>query len=225
MSDDNMMRDRLILPILIPVGALAFILFLALVMSQVLLNVPAEIATAVAIMTAINLLIAFSVMAAKPDGGRLLLIGLCTIGVVPLLLGAAATAVNFPGEEEEEESAGGGEVTVAAEALAFDSKELKIPADTAFTLVFNNKEAQPHNVSILESQGSATALFRGDVVTGPTEEEYEVDAIPAGEYYFQCDVHPTMSGAVVAEGGGGEGESSGGGGEGESSGGEAAPQE
>jgi plastocyanin len=221
MSDDSMMRDRLILPILIPVGALAFVLFLALVMSQVLLNVPAAIATAVAIMTAINLLIAFSVIAAKPDGGRPLLIALCTIGVVPLLLGAAATTVNFPGEEEEE-SAGGGEVTVAADNLAFETNELKIPADTAFTLVFNNQEAQPHNVAILESQGSATALFRGEVVTGPTEEEYQVDAIPAGEYYFQCDVHPTMSGTVVAEegGGGGEGEA-----EGESAGGEAAPEE
>jgi plastocyanin len=155
-------------------------------------------------------------MAAKPDAGRLLVIGLGAIAVVPLLLGAAATAVNFPGEEEEEAAAGGGEVTLAAQNLAFDSQELQIPADTAFTLVFNNQEAQPHNVSILESQGSGTALFRGEVVTGPKETEYKVDAIPAGEYYFQCDVHPNMSGTVAAEEGGG-----GGGGESESSGGEA----
>jgi plastocyanin len=211
MTDDNM-RDRLILPILIPVGALAFVLFLALVMSQVLLNVPAEIATAVAIMTAINMLIAFSVMANKPDGGRPLLIALTAIAVVPLVLGAAAASgvVPLPEEEEEHgEGEGGPSVQIAASNLQFDTDQLDVPADTAFVLAFNNQEAQPHNVAILEAQGSANALFRGEIVTGPAETEYEVDSIAAGEYYFQCDVHPNMSGTVTAAEGGGGGDSGG----------------
>ena len=219
MSDDNM-RDRLILPVLIPVGALAFVLFLALVMSQILLNVPAEIATAVAIMTAINMLIAFSVMAAKPEGGRPLMTVLAAIAVVPLLLGAAAASgvVPLPEEEEEHADGGGASVPIAAQNLQFDTKELEIPADTPFVIAFNNAEAQPHNVAILEAQGSPNALYRGDIVTGPAETEYEVDPIPAGDYYFQCDVHPNMNGTVkAAEGGGG--------GEGADSGGDAAAEE
>lgn len=206
MTDDNM-RDRLIFPVLIPVGALAFILFLALVMSQILLNVPAEIATAIAIMTAINLLAAFSVMAAKPDGGRPLMVALSAIVVVPLLLGTAAAAGIVPLPEEEEEGAGeeSSAVEIAANGLAFDKKELTIPADTEFVLAFNNEESQPHNVTILEAQGSANALFRGAIVTGPKLAEETVEPIAAGEYYFQCDVHPTMNGTVIvgaaAEGG------------------------
>ena len=204
MSDDNM-RDRLILPVLIPVGALAFILFLALVMSQIMLNVPAEIATSIAMMTAFNLLVAFSVMAAKPNAGRFLMAGLSAIVVVPLVLGSAAAAGIVPLPEEEEPH--GGEqvasVEIAANNLAFDKNELTIPADTEFLLVFNNEEAQPHNVSILEAQGSANALFRGAIVTGPTVSEETVEPIPAGEYYFQCDVHPNMSGTATAAAGAG----------------------
>lgn len=216
MNDDNL-RDRLILPILIPVGALAFVLFLALVMSQVLLNVPAEIATAVAIMLAINLLIAFSVMANKPNAGRPLMTVLAAIAAVPLVLGAAAASgiVPLPEEEEEHGEGGGGPtVDIAANNLQFETNHLDVPAGTAFVIAFNNEEAQPHNVSILEAQGSATALFRGEIVTGPTEVDYEVDPIEAGEYYFQCDVHPNMSGSVTAAEGGGE-----------SAGGEAAAEE
>lgn len=198
MSDDNM-RDRLILPVLIPVGALAFILFLALVMSRILLNVPAEIATAIAIMTAINLLAAFSVMAARPNGGRALMVGLGAIVLVPLVLGSAAAAGMVPLPEEEEHGAGeeSAAVEIAANGLAFDKKELTIPADTEFVLAFNNEESQPHNVAILEAQGSPNALFRGAIVTGPKLAEETVEPLPAGEYYFQCDVHPTMNGKVI----------------------------
>lgn len=224
MSEDNM-RDRLILPVLIPVGALAFVLFLALLMSQILLNVHPFVATAVAIMLAINLLISFSVMAAKPDGGRPLMVVLGAITALPLLFGVAAAAGLAPAPEEEH--GGGGEssaVELSASGLAFDKTELTIPADTEFVLAFNNEESQPHNVAILEAQGSPTALFRGAIVTGPKLAEETVDPIPAGEYYFQCDVHPTMSGTVTAaaEGeGGGEGEAAEGA-EGEAPGGDAA---
>jgi plastocyanin len=221
MSEDNM-RDRLILPVLIPVGALAFILFLALLMSQILLNVHPYVATAVAISVAINLLISFSVMAAKPNGGRPLMVVLGAITALPLLFGVAAAAGLAPAPEEEEHGGGGDSAAVelAANGLAFDKAELTIPADTEFVLAFNNEEAQPHNVAILEAQGSPNALFRGAIVTGPKLAEETVEPIPAGEYYFQCDVHPNMSGTVQAVEGGGEGEGESA--EGEPAGGDAA---
>jgi plastocyanin len=219
MSEDNM-RDRLILPVLIPVGALAFILFLALLMSQILLNVHPYVATAVAISVAINLLISFSVMAAKPNGGRPLMVVLGAITALPLLFGVAAAAGLAPAPEEEEHGGGGDSAAVelAANGLAFDKAELTIPADTEFVLAFNNEEAQPHNVAILEAQGSPNALFRGAIVTGPKLAEETVEPIPAGEYYFQCDVHPNMSGTVQAVEGGGEGEAA----QGDAAGGDAA---
>jgi hypothetical protein len=48
------------------------------------------------------------------------------------------------------------------------------------------------------------ALFQGELITGPDTIEYEVPALDPGEFYFQCDVHPTMNGTWNAvEGGGG----------------------
>lgn len=204
MSDDPM-RERLILPILIPVGALATVLFVALVMSQILLNVTPEVATAIALMFAFNMLTAFSIRAARPDGGRFQLGVLTSIAVLPLVLGAAAATGLVPlpdgdhGTAEEVPS-----VHIASDMLVFDKSELEVPADVEFDLVFDNKEAQPHNVAILAEQGSTTVLFRGAIITGPEVLTERVDPIPAGTYYFQCDVHPNMFGTVIADAGGGE---------------------
>ncbi len=221
MTEDNM-RDRLILPVLIPVGALAFILFLALVMSQILLNVHPAVATAVAISVAINLLIAFSVMAAKPDGGKPLMVVLGGITALPLLFGVAA-AMGLAPPEEEEHGGGGGSPAVEIEAnnIQFDKNELSVPADTEFVMAFNNEDTVPHNVSILDARGSANALFRGSIFTGPETVDYQVDPIAAGEYYFQCDVHPNMNGTLTVVGESAEGESA----EDEAAGGETPPGE
>ena len=196
--NNKTLRERVLLPVLIPVGALAFIGFLALFMASILLRVPHNVATAIALMVAFNLLVVFSVVALKPNIGKFLLMVMGGVALVPILLGAVAAAgvVSFPGEEHEEEA--GPAVEIAASNLAFDKTELQIPADQEFEIHFNNGEAQPHNVAILESQGSPNVLFRGGIITGPEETSYQVAPITAGSYYFQCDVHPNMSGTVVA---------------------------
>ncbi|MBW3591659.1 MAG: cupredoxin domain-containing protein [Actinobacteria bacterium] len=198
---NNEMRDRFLLPILIPVGALAFVAFLALSVSYILLNVPHAVATGVALMLAFNLLMVFAAAAAAPNMSRLSMGMLGGIVLVPLLVGgvAAAGVVEFPDDHGE-----GGEgdmpvVEIAANNLQFDKDELIIPADTAFVLQFDNQEAQPHNVAILEEEGSSEALFREDPFTGPEVVEWEVEPIPAGEYYFLCEVHPNMNGTATVE--------------------------
>jgi plastocyanin len=35
-------------------------------------------------------------------------------------------------------------------------------------------------------------------VTGPITVTYDVPALSAGSYYFQCDVHASMNGIVIA---------------------------
>ena len=97
--------------------------------------------------------------------------------------------------------------TLVAQGIAFDTDTLNLPADTATTLTFENKDANtPHNFAIYEDDTATTPLFQGDIVTGPATVEFKLPAIPAGTYYFQCDVHPNMNGAaVVGEAGGGGG--------------------
>jgi plastocyanin len=95
---------------------------------------------------------------------------------------------------------GGPGVTVrAVPTLTFDTAEITLPADQPTTLTFDNQEAGvQHNVSIYEGEGGAP-LFEGEVITGPATTEYPIPPLPAGEAYFQCDIHPTMNGIVRIE--------------------------
>jgi plastocyanin len=92
----------------------------------------------------------------------------------------------------------GGGVTVVAAALAFDTTTIDLPAETPSTITFDNQDAGvQHNISIYQDDTLAEILFGGEVITGPASVEYAIDPLAAGEYYFQCDVHPTMSGSVA----------------------------
>jgi mono/diheme cytochrome c family protein/plastocyanin len=86
-------------------------------------------------------------------------------------------------------------VEVSAVGIAFEQAEITAPADTPFTVRFDNKEAVPHNVEIKD--GTGATQFRGDIVTGPTVTDYEVPGLPAGPYTFVCTVHPNMTGTLT----------------------------
>jgi plastocyanin len=99
---------------------------------------------------------------------------------------------------------GGGGVTVTAQNIAFDTDTIDLPADTASTITFDNRDAGvQHNISIYSDSSLGELLFKGDLVTGPATAQYSIPPEPAGEYYFQCDVHPTMNGSVIVSGGAG----------------------
>src|SRR3954447_4995189 len=89
-------------------------------------------------------------------------------------------------------------VQVSAMNIAFEQPAITAPADTPFTIHFNNKEAVPHNVNIKDASGGDA--FKGDVVTGPKEVDYAVPALAAGAYTFICDVHPSMTGTLTVGG-------------------------
>jgi plastocyanin len=96
----------------------------------------------------------------------------------------------------------GATTTLVAQGVAFDTGTIQLPADTATTIMFDNQDAGvPHNLAIYPSSGEVSAdaaLFQGELITGPDRIEYAIPALPAGEYFFQCDVHPTtMNGTVV----------------------------
>lgn len=93
-------------------------------------------------------------------------------------------------------SAGASALSVSALNIAFDQATLTAPANTAFTIAFDNKDAGiPHNIAIKDSM--STEKFKGDLVTGPGQALYKVEALPAGDYTFVCSVHPNMVGKLT----------------------------
>ena len=66
-------------------------------------------------------------------------------------------------------------VHVMAMSTAFDASCLAAPANTPFTIVFDNMDAGvPHNISIYTDSGASTLLFKGDLVNGPATVTYKV---------------------------------------------------
>ena len=93
---------------------------------------------------------------------------------------------------------GAGGLKVVAQNTAFDTKEIDLPADTRSKLTVENKDPFAHNLSIYtDDTASGRPLFTFEPFPGPATKTFDVRAIPAGEYYFHCDIHPTMNGTVV----------------------------
>jgi plastocyanin len=104
-----------------------------------------------------------------------------------------------PSSEAPSDDAGGTVLQLSAINVDWEQKELSAPADTAFTIHFNNKDANvPHDVVIRDAGGME--MFRGQLTTGPQEIDYQVPALAAGSYQFICSVHPNMIGTLTVGG-------------------------
>ncbi|MGH2406548.1 MAG: cupredoxin domain-containing protein [Candidatus Limnocylindrales bacterium] len=90
-----------------------------------------------------------------------------------------------------------GGVPLVASGTSFVQKSVEVHADQAFSIVFENRDGEPHNVSISAPDGRAQ-VFVGETITGPAAKVYAVPALPAGAYTFRCDVHPEMKGTLVS---------------------------
>jgi plastocyanin len=144
-----------------------------------------------------------------------------TYGEIPDLLIAAPTPLPTPAPAGPPEACGEDNqivLDIVAVGTAFDPTCLVAPAGEPFTINFDNRDPATvgqHNIAIAVDEASVTEdpIFKGDLVTGPDTIEYQVPAMDEGDYFFHCDVHPQMTGAlaVVAGGGGGGGGGNGGG--------------
>lgn len=192
-------RERAVLPLAMPLAILAVIGALVFGFSRILLAVPKEVAVAVALMVAINVLGTCAALSAFPRLRGARAMPLLAVALVPAVVGAAIAAVT--GEEGGEDGAPAA-VEIAASNLAFTTSELKAPADREFVIRFDNREGQPHNIEIFQgSDAAGEKVFSGEIFTGPATREYRVKPLAAGSYFFHCQVHPTtMAGTLVVEG-------------------------
>jgi plastocyanin len=194
-------RDRLFLPVALPIGILALLAAVLFGFSRILLSLDHTPATATAVVVATSIVVVSALAAGRSmiRASSLAAIAGVIAGVAMVAGGIALIAVS-PSTEGGGKPAGGGApaLTVTASGLQFDTSTIELSAGATTTIRFENKDAGvQHNIAIYQDDTLAKLLFRGDLVTGPASTDYEVPPLPAGTYYFHCDVHPTMNGKVV----------------------------
>jgi plastocyanin len=200
-------RESLLLPILIPVGALLVIVVVLYAFSRVLLSVKPNAATATALVAATGIMaVAAFVASRKHVTGAALGAFVGAAAGIAMLAGGVAIAVIGPPEEEVEPAV----VTLAAPEGAantgFSTDALQVPSGVPIDLEFDNEDPSTgHNVQIFDGpDDTAASLFDGEVITGPDKATYAVPALPDGEYFFHCKIHPTtMTGTITASEGAG----------------------
>jgi plastocyanin len=89
-----------------------------------------------------------------------------------------------------------GGAVIVAEDQRFDRSRLDLPAGVAVPLLFENRDASPHNITIVDGQGAS--VFAGEIFGGKGDRTYAIPALATGTYTFRCDVHPDMDGTLVA---------------------------
>jgi Cytochrome c. len=89
-------------------------------------------------------------------------------------------------------------VSIVASGTAFTTPTVTAPADKAFVIGFDNQDAStPHNIQIKDSSGAVK--FTGATFNGVATQQYQVPALTAGTYPFQCTVHPAMTGTLTVK--------------------------
>jgi len=198
------LSDRLLVPLGLPVAVFSLVLIIALSLSRVLLALPESGSRAVALAVAVVILGGGFIVASQERVARAALSLLCVVAFVAVVGAGAAGLAHGERHFEKKGPAAAGAASHTAkiatndDQIAFDVSTLDLVAAEPNVVSFDNQShGIPHNVGIYDKKGGSE-LFAGKIVTGPGQVDYQVPAMPAGTYYFQCDVHPAqMFGTVT----------------------------
>jgi mono/diheme cytochrome c family protein/plastocyanin len=97
------------------------------------------------------------------------------------------------------------EMTVIGQSTLFDTDKLLGVAGKELTITFDNRDSGiPHNIHFFKGKDATGAdVGTTDVAAGPVVQTLKIGPLDAGDYYYQCDVHPgTMSGTLTTVEGG-----------------------
>ncbi|HEX9889032.1 MAG TPA: plastocyanin/azurin family copper-binding protein [Nitriliruptorales bacterium] len=204
-------RERLFLPLMVPLGVLAVIVVLVGGFAAILLWNTREGAVALALAGAGGILFSISMLSSRDDLGTPRKAVAIVAGLMPLLVGAglaladggvgdpAALNINRQPHEVIPEDA---PVIVTRNAVDFETQEVTMAAEAEVVLVFDNQDpGVAHNVWIVGLDGgepdTADESFRGDIFAGVEKRAYRFTSPAAGTYAFLCTVHPNMEGAIT----------------------------
>jgi cytochrome c oxidase subunit II len=93
----------------------------------------------------------------------------------------------------------GSSITLTAQHIQWDKSCIAAVAGQPIRITIINKDAGiAHNFAIWVSSALKKRLYQTGNFTGPATKTFTAPALPAGKYYFQCDVHgPAMSGTLI----------------------------
>lgn len=197
-------KDRVLFPVVVPVGILAGIFLVLFLFSRILLNVPKGVAVAVALLTGLNVLIFCAIVSVRRVRGFAVLALLIAV-LIPSGFGTAAAAgwinVHQPKPAGPAKPTGPAVFKLAADNTAFSTSTINLQeAGGDATIDFTNNDSVPHNVHIFSgTDATGATIFTGTVVSPGASATYKVTGLQPGTYYFRCDIHPAiMTGKVVA---------------------------
>ncbi len=92
-------------------------------------------------------------------------------------------------------------VTAIAHNIQWNAGCFAVKAGAPFKVTFKNDDSGiQHNFAVYQNRDAKTAYLQTPHLTGVASGTFTGKALPAGRYYFQCDVHgPSMSGAFVVK--------------------------
>jgi plastocyanin len=112
---------------------------------------------------------------------------------------ATATAqASASGSASAAPSGGGTALTITAPAGAattgFDPAALEGPANTAFSVTFDNQDTTtgPHNWVLKDASGTKIDIGDTTFFQAPAQKTYQIPALAPGDYPFDCEVHPAV---------------------------------
>jgi plastocyanin len=198
----NDTRNRLGLPIVIPIGILVVIGIVLFSFSRILLSVKPDAATVTALVVAASVLAAAAIAAGRERVRGSTIGGMIgsVVGVAMLAGGVAIVAIG-PATEEVPPFLASIAAPAGASVSGFDPTDVSVPADAPIQLTFDNQDdGVTHNVVIFDGEDDTAAqLFRGAPVVGVSSSPYQVPPLPAGTFFFHCEFHTgTMTGMVTA---------------------------
>lgn len=197
-SIDRTRRAANLMPLGIPVVGLFAIFSLMFFMSRILLAVPEQASTFIALGVAMVIMAGGSAIALKPAiSARAVMTGLVVAAM--MLIGGGLVAAAVGQRDVEEHGPHEEAVELRAKAVAFNLKDLNLHAGAEAEIKLDNEDTVPHNVAIYANEAhTGPALFQGAVITGGESITYRFPVPPPGTYFFRCDIHPTvMTGKIT----------------------------
>jgi plastocyanin len=93
----------------------------------------------------------------------------------------------------------GSTVSLVIEQISWDKGCIAAKAGQPIQVTIDNRDKGiAHNFAVYTSSDLKNRLFLSPDDSGPATTTFTVPALPAGTYYFQCDIHgPAMAGTLV----------------------------